>query len=178
MEPIDTVLDARLRHSFWGDLGLAKDAAYKEAANTGSAIITVDAVEIQPRSIRFIGSVPEPVVGGDQHAAFSSSPVRSFHTTWGSVLSPSGVIGYLVVARPLVPRARTTAGREANRVALTVQRTFTTIPVGVLGPVCCAACRLPIPSERLAAVPGVHLCVTCQSLREENTNGRSNGIGR
>ena len=40
----------------------------------------------------------------------------------------------------------------------------------------CEACDAPIPEARRAAVPGVKLCVTCQSAADEK--GRASGFNR
>ncbi|WP_027366947.1 TraR/DksA C4-type zinc finger protein [Desulfocurvibacter africanus] len=41
-------------------------------------------------------------------------------------------------------------------------------PVIIAGVPCCRECEQPIPSARLAAVPGVGLCVECQRLLERS----------
>jgi hypothetical protein len=53
---MSTILDVDLHHEFWDGLENARNAAYKEAANTGAAVISVDAVEIEARQVSFIGT--------------------------------------------------------------------------------------------------------------------------
>lgn len=42
----------------------------------------------------------------------------------------------------------------------------------------CEKCEAAIPDARQKAVPGVRLCVTCQSERDEEQNKASGGINR
>lgn len=164
MEPL---LDSDLHHKFWGDLQAAQNAACREAANTGGAVVAVDAVEIQLKSILLIGTVPEPALTDESTPQCALAPIRSFHTTWGAVLHPSGIIGYLVLGRPVRCRPRAGLDFDLARIAVRVERKFTSIPVGHLGPSCCAVCSRPIPAERLEAMPTARLCVMCQEHREE-----------
>ena len=41
----------------------------------------------------------------------------------------------------------------------------------------CEECEAPIPARRRAAIPGVRLCVTCQSARD-HAEARSGGFNR
>ncbi len=41
-------------------------------------------------------------------------------------------------------------------------------PEWIDGVACCRECGTPIPPRRLAALPGVGLCVACQEEREQN----------
>ena len=42
----------------------------------------------------------------------------------------------------------------------------------------CAECGEPIPERRRVALPGVQLCVECQSDRDARTRVRTGGINR
>jgi hypothetical protein len=167
---MSTILDVDLHHEFWPDLKEARTAALVEAANTGGVVISVDAVEIQPQSVTFIGTVPELALNSASSWRCGTR-LGSLHTTWGSVLRPAGIIGYLVVGHPITCQSYETKDPDFRRVAIKVDRTFTSIPTAALGPLCCAQCRQPIPSERLRAIPGVRVCVTCQTAREEIHHG-------
>lgn len=39
-------------------------------------------------------------------------------------------------------------------------------PIVINGAACCRECEKPIPQARLAAIPGVGLCVDCQAEKE------------
>jgi hypothetical protein len=160
-----TILDVDLSHQFWGDVESARKAAAVEAANTGGAVIGIDAVEVLPRSLTFIGTMPEQACA---NADSTSSPrVGSFHTTWGSVLNPAGIIGFLVIGHPVRCRSREIGDSGLSRVSVSLERTFTTIPTCTLGPICCVRCRQPISTERLRALPATRVCTTCRAISEE-----------
>jgi DksA/TraR C4-type zinc finger protein len=160
-----TILDVDLSHEFWGDVESARRAAAIEAANTGGAVIGIDAVEILPRSLTFIGTIPESAIANPD----PTGPTRlgSFHTTWGSVLNPAGIIGFLVVGHPVRCSGREINDSGLSRVSVSLDRTFTTIPTRTLGPVCCARCRQPISAERLRALPATRVCTGCRAISEE-----------
>jgi hypothetical protein len=162
-----TILDLSLRHTFWPDLEAAKRAAYAEAANTGALILKVDAIEVRQSTITFIGTIPDQTSSDDRAPARYACPVRSLQTTWGAILRPSGILAYLVIGRSLSCSRRSGGLSSSSRAAVAVERTFTTIPSGNLGALCCAVCRVPISAARLSALPDAKLCVTCQALTEE-----------
>jgi hypothetical protein len=174
---MSTIFDVDLCHRFWGGLEVAKSAASMEAANTGAAVIAVDAVEIHPSCVTFIGTLPDLAVARTD-VSFKPRRIGSFHTTWGSVLHPAGTIGFLVAGHPLNYLAYESNDPKVRRVAVSVNRTFTTIPTGNLGPICCTKCRQAISPKRLSAIPGVRVCLTCQTQREETVYGSKCSPGR
>jgi hypothetical protein len=165
-----TILDVDLSHQFWGDVESARRAAAVEAANTGGAVIGIDAVEILPGSLTFIGTMPESAIANPD--SNGSSRLGSFHTTWGSVLNPAGIIGFLVIGHPVRCKAREITDSGLSRVSVSLDRTFTTIPTRTLGPVCCARCRQPISAERLRALPTTRVCTVCRTISEETIHAR------
>lgn len=175
---LDTILDASVPHIFWGDLQAAKRASCAEAANTASVILRVDAIEVQIDSVTFIGAMPDVALEPREISGRATRLIGTLHTTWGALLYPAGIIGYLVVTRLIAGRAQVIRSAEVNRAALSVKRTFRTMPPMNLGPICCHVCRLPIPDVRLKATPNSKLCVSCQTMREEKNDGGCYRISR
>jgi DksA/TraR C4-type zinc finger protein len=167
---METIIDVDLNHRFWPNLGAAREAAAIQAANTGAVVATVESVEIQSHQVTFVGTVPESAVSGC--VGLSARPrLRSFHTTWGALLNPGSLMGFLVIAPPLNCRSFDADIPEVSRIALAVPRMFATIPPKHLGKVCCCECRQPISLARLQALPGARLCTGCQRQKElENAN--------
>ncbi|WDS36682.1 DksA/TraR family C4-type zinc finger protein [Pseudoxanthomonas sp.] len=58
-----------------------------------------------------------------------------------------------------------------------IQRARSQLPTGpsLLN---CEECDAPIPEARRKAVPGVHLCVACQSAHDQSQAGGASGINR
>lgn len=169
---MQTILDVKLPHHFWGNLAEAKLAAQCEAANTGAAVICVDAVEISDRVVRFIGDMP--AAAADESLDVRESTLRpgAFHTTWGAVLNPAGQIGFLVLPHPVPTAFCSMADSEDQvRVEVAFDRIFDSAPATVLGHFCCRSCKRPISPERLRALPGTQLCTDCKSRKEEELNG-------
>lgn len=159
------ILDTNINHSFWPSLDAARDAAALQAANTGAIVATVESVEIKPRHITFVATVPEAALDVRSDLGRRQAP-KSFHTTWGALMHPEAVLGYMVVAPPLNCRGFDADRRDVSRIAITVARTFATIPPTNLGAVRCCECRRPIPLARLQALPGARLCTNCQHQKE------------
>jgi len=168
---LSTIFDVLLHHEFWGDMSAAENAAYKEAANTGGAVVRVETVDIQARQVSFIGSIPEFAIDGEVASESRSNLLGSFHTTWGAVMTPGSQLGFLVVRHPLNLESYTPGASDLRRIVVTLDRTFNTIQPTVLGPVCCRKCKQPISPQRLRARPGTHLCTACQASNEEIFNG-------
>lgn len=168
---MSTILDVDLCHEFWADLGAAEQGAQKEAANTGGAVVCVETIDIRAHEVSFIGSIPECAIDVEVAPEKQSISLGSFHTTWGAVLRPSQLLGFLVVRHPINFKSYATRVADLRKVAVTLGRTFNTIPTTVLGPVCCRKCQLPISPERLRARPGAHLCTACQASNEETFYG-------
>lgn len=167
---MNTVLDLELDHHFTGSLEAAAEAASVQAANTGAAVLTVQAIELETHKATFIGTLPDGAVAASTSLGVSAPRVRSLYTTWGSMLRPSGTIGFLVVSQPVVCHPYEAEDPHLCRVAISVPRALETISPSTLGPVCCVRCRRPIATERIKAMPGARTCVTCQRQREENQN--------
>lgn len=162
-----TILDVELDHSFNESLGAAADVAAIEAANTGATVLAVDAIEVSPLRVTFVGTTARSAVSAISSDARSIKRVRSFHTTWGAILKPNGTLGFLVVSNPIAAVLHEMEESSRCRVAVSLARTCESFPSTTLGPVCCIRCRLPIPSERLKAIPQVHTCLDCQQMKED-----------
>jgi hypothetical protein len=162
-----TIIDVELDHHFAGSLAAAREAAAVEAANTGGAVLIVEAVDVGDHKVTFIGTLPEMVLKKQSDAEVAMPQARSLHTTWGAVLAPSGTIGFLVLAQPVLCRSHEADSPAQRRIAVSLPRAFSTVSPVTLGPVCCIQCRRPISQERLKAVPGKRICLTCQKLKEE-----------
>jgi len=162
---VSTILDVDLNHEFWADLQAARSAANREAANTGGAVVRIEAIEIQAHKISLIGTIPLTAIDRDEGHRERSPSLGSLHTTWGAVLNPSREFGFLVVHHPVTFKPCSNESDDLCRVAVVLDRTFNTIPNTALGPVCCKKCRQPISRERLLARPGASLCTTCQAKK-------------
>lgn len=163
---MDSILDAAIHGEFWEDTATARQKAVLEAVNTGSAVVTVDAIDVEAGYVTLIGTVPECVFASASPRLLGRPGVRSFHTTWGAILKPDGPLGFAVVRQPLNSRPAASTTAEHCRVALRVQRRFRTLPQGTLGLICCSTCRIPIPADRLQALPGTRICHDCQEKKE------------
>jgi len=168
---MSTILDVDLCHEFHGHLEAARSAAYMEAANTGGAVICVESAEILAHQVCLIGTIPESAIDPKAQQKDPTPSLVSFHTTWGAVLSPDGLMGFLVARQPVTFGACSTVSGDLCRVAVPLDRTFNTIPSTILGSVCCKKCRQPISRERLLARPGARLCTICQATSERTHNG-------
>ena len=171
---MSTILDADIEPAFWPSLETAKGRAAVEAANTGSTVLDVHAIEIQGTSLHLIGAVPRDALQVESESAQSRPRVRprgfgKFHTTWGALLRPEGTVGFFVLHHPVRLAGPTLDEGDVVRVAVEVKRQFASLPVGFIGPACCAKCNEPIPEQRLRVVPGVKICTKCQT-REEKGN--------
>jgi hypothetical protein len=168
---LSIIVDVDLHHDFWEDLGAAENAAQKEAANTGAAVICVETIDIRAHEVSFIGTISESAIDREVAPGKKSVSLGRFHTTWGAVLSPTQLLGFLVVHHPISFTSCATEIADRRRVAVTLGRTFNTIPTSVLGAVRCRKCQQPISPARLRARPGVHLCTACQASNEETFYG-------
>jgi len=172
---MSTILDADLEHAFWPSLETAKRRAAVEAANTGSTVLDVRAIEIQGTSLHFIGAVPRDALQVESESARSRPRVRprgfgKFHTTWGALIRPGGALGFFVLHHPVQLAGPALDEGDVVWVAVEVKRRFTSLPLGFIGPVCCTKCNEPIPEQRLRAVPGVKICTKCQTTEEKEND--------
>src|SRR5271165_4224709 len=97
----DRLLDVALKHEFWGSIKDAEGAAFKEAANTGAAIVAVKAIDIEAHRVSFVGVISESAIDGASSAEGGDTCLGTFHTTWGAVLNPAQDLGFLVVRHPV-----------------------------------------------------------------------------
>jgi hypothetical protein len=167
---MSTILDVELHHEFWEDIDSARNAALKEAANTGGAVVSIESAEVQSHEVCLVGTIPASAINSREQGQTRGPALGSFHSTWGAVLSPSGHLGFLVVRHPITFEPCSTGPHDLCRVAVSLDRAFNTIPNTVLGPVCCKRCRRPIPINRLLAKPGAKLCTACQASNERITS--------
>ncbi len=168
---MEAILDVDLRHSFWPSLSAAQSAAAIQATNTGAIVVAVDSLEIQPNHLTFVGTVPESALA--HRIEYSAQPKpRSFHTTWGALLNPESLLGYLVIGYPLNCRSFDADNAWVSRIALSIPRAFATIPSGHLGKLYCCECRQPISLARLQALPGARRCTDCQRQKESLQNAQ------
>jgi len=167
-------LDADIAHAFWPNIELAKRQAMLEAVNTGGLILAVYSIELKGSSLIFVGTLPVDALEMEPGAAGGRPRIRSsgfgtFHTTWGDLIWPSGLVGFFVLRQPVMligagpPGERTTV-----RVAMEVKRRFVSRPHGFVGSICCTECNVAISEERLRAMPRVRTCTNCQRIKEEN----------
>ena len=163
---MSTIFDVELPHEFWGDIDSARNAALKEAANTGGAVVFVESAEVQSHEVCLVGTISASAIDNREQGQTRGPALGSFHSTWGAVLNPSDLLGFLVVRHPITFEPCSTEADDLCRVAVPLNRTFNTIPNTVLGPVCCKKCRQPIPINRLLAKPGAKLCTACQVSNE------------
>jgi hypothetical protein len=164
---MNTVLDVELDCHFTESLDAAALAASIQAANTGAAVLSVDAIELGNRRATFFGTMPDRAVTPRSVGEATMPRIRSLYTTWDSVLHPSGTIGFMVLSQPVVCDSHEAEDPALCRVAISVPRVFATVPPSILGPVCCSRCWRPISIERMKAIPGMRTCVTCQKQSEE-----------
>lgn len=161
------ILDVELEHRFAESSDAALKAALIEAANTGAVVLALEAVDVEAHRVTFIGTLPDLALTAESGATTGRWQIKSLHTTWGAVLAPSGNIGFLLLAQPVLCRSYETDDPTLRRVAVSLPRAFATVAPVTLGPICCVLCRRPIPTDRLKAIPGKKVCLTCQQQKEE-----------
>jgi hypothetical protein len=165
--------DTLLKCGFHSGAEDAHRAALREAANSGGAIVAVETLEFQPRTVLAIGSVPAAAVEyrapHDTRPVLKGTGVGALHTTWGAAIGDQceGPLGYLVVRGPLrLSGAAILDDQDRIRVALPLHRECQTIRRREIGPRCCARCNRPINSARLAAVDAAFTCTDCETKKE------------
>jgi len=73
-----------MAHHLSGDLGTAAQSAAIEAANTGSAVLILESVEIGSIRVAFIGKVPAATALADKDARGLAASARAIYTTQSS----------------------------------------------------------------------------------------------
>lgn len=154
------------------DLERARISAISEAADTGSTVMRIRAIQpLCEGRVLFVGTIPI-----DALEAESAPPGRLLirprglgnlyiaQTAMGNLADP---IGFLVLHHPLkFVRGQMPDDGEFVSVALEAARPPLLTP-GLIGPVCCNCCNQPIPDSRLKVMPGIKVCTKCQSLKEK-----------
>jgi hypothetical protein len=171
----EALLDAPLLHRFYGSIDKAEYAASREAADTGGIVLRVKSLRIEPNRVVLTGQIPATalVLEGSPEAApyLSARSIGNFHLTWASIHQPvaGADIGHLVLQTPVAVTRRLPESEDGDHcwVALAVERTFHTLPVGTIGAACCARCNRPIPQPRLLAVSNTRVCTDCQQKKEQ-----------
>ena len=162
----------------WPDKEASRLNAALEAADTGSAVLKVHAIEIRSDSVLFVGTLPADaleVKAGSPAGMRTFIRPRSFgklHRTYDGLKCSGDPIGFLVLHHPV----KLTGGwvsEEAELVSVAVEVarcSGSSLLPGVIGPVCCGRCNEPIAEKRLKAIPGAKRCMKCQSLKGERTS--------
>jgi len=167
MEFLGADIDCRI----WDSLPEARMRALSEMVNVGGVCMEAYSVSVHRHGLTIIGGLSargfdsiERERPGRPRIVSVGAP--SFHLTWGALLRPSGVLGFVVLRRPVVLTGGGLLASEPERVALEVARRPCEPTEMVIGPVCCTLCNSDIAGERLVALPGVSTCVNCQRHNE------------
>jgi Prokaryotic dksA/traR C4-type zinc finger len=170
----DTTLDAPLLHKVCTSLSAAEQQAAREAADTGGIVLRVKSIRIAPNYLVVTGLIPSTALVFEHPAEFPAylrpRSIGNLHLTETSLHPNTGVeIGYLVLQTPVAAAGLLPESEDGDSywVAITVPRTFHTLPPGSIGAVCCARCNRPISQQRLLAVPNTKVCTKCQQKKEK-----------
>jgi hypothetical protein len=176
MEFLGGDIDCRI----WSSLPEARIRALGEMVNVGGVCMEVYSVSVRRDAITIVGRLSARALDYREHersgrAQIASGGAPSFHLTWSSLLQPSGVLGFIVLRRPVVLTGGAWSPQEPARVALEVSRRSCEPLEMFIGPACCVLCNGDIAPERLAALPDVRTCVNCQRQRETAASRSRNG---
>ena len=157
-------------HCLWPNEEASRLHAASEAANTGGTVLRIRAIEIRHDSVLFVGTIPtdalQTVIGSSPNGRRSVQPrgIGNLHTS----CNPDDPIGFLVLHHPVnLVGGRIPEEGDLASVAVEAPRPSASLPVGVIGPICCQHCNEPIARQRLQAVPRVRSCTQCKSLKEK-----------
>lgn len=173
---MDTLLDTALPTKFCASMSAAHQQASREAADTGSIVLRVKSIRIEPHCSVFTGLIPSTALVSEHRSEFSDylqpRSIGTLHLTWSSLLYAGGSedIGYLVLQTPVASAGLLQESQDGNDcwVAISIQRIFHTLKAGSVGSVCCGRCNRPIPPQRLLAVPNTRLCTNCKQKKENS----------
>lgn len=170
-----TLLDLELENRFWSTIREAEDAAAREAANTGGAILQIASIRTEATRGVVSGRVLSAAVDSSPHLDVPRGYAKprslgNFHLTWRTLLQRSGDedIGYLVVQRPLgalvLPDCEVVG---SCFVSVEVTRNLHSLGPVTIGTEICRGCSRPIGPKRLNALPSTKICKFCQELKEQ-----------
>src|SRR5271166_1761093 len=148
----ETILDLKLGNRFWSTIREAEDAASREAANTGGAILRIASIRTEATRGVVSGRVLSAVVDSAPHLDIPRGyakprSIGTFHLTWKSLMQRNGDgdIGYLVVQRPIGASALPDGDlAETCFISVEVPRDFYSLGAVTIGTETCRACSRPI----------------------------------
>ena len=169
------LLDLPLENRFWSSLQEANTAAGEEAANTGGAIIRIEAIRVENARGVVSGRVASSAIDEAQH--YNLPPgyakprsIGTLHLTWESLIRSRNDqdIGYLVVQRPF--GASSLLDDEESGmcfVSVEIPRQLNSLRSFAIGATVCRLCSRPIDQQRLIALPTTKICKSCQESKEK-----------
>ncbi len=151
----------------------AEQYAARESADTGSIVLRIKSIRIEPDRILLIGLIPSDVLVFEHPSVFPSHlqtrSIGNLHLTLNSLNPSAGdEIGYLVLQTPVATEGLPPESEDGDSywVSLSVPRASHDLPPSCIGAVCCVHCNRPIPQHRLAAIPTTRFCTNCQQKKE------------
>jgi hypothetical protein len=166
---MDLGLIPAIKHALGASEEAASLHAASEAADTGSAVLKIRAIQIRKDSVIFVGTMlvdalqVESESPGAARTAVRPRGFGKLHRASGALTS-SDPIGFLVLHHPV----RLVGGwlpEEAELISVAVEvarRPGASEQLGAIGPVCCGRCNEPIAEQRLKPIPSAKRCTRCQ----------------
>lgn len=157
----------------------AEASATQAASVCGGIVVKIGRVEVAALRVSFHGLVPRAMVKArfrrdytDLTSVINSKPPlpASLNTTWGNVLEPENLIGYMVLndfgsasgITTVKEWDDDTGASDTVLCKLHFERTLFSLSNFSRGTPYCEICGCQIPTKRVLAVPGVQRCVLCQ----------------
>lgn len=164
---LDTELAVRFHH----ESPHAKKAAELEAANSGGLVLSLIGLEIEETTLALYAAATSssapPSIFQDRAAPTVEDALGTLHLTWRGFFEPTEApLGYLVVHRPLPNGCKGDEREDSVYLRFRVPRCRHSLKTRVIGLRCCTCCFVPIPLNRLQAVPTTTQCVKCKSAKE------------
>jgi len=172
---LETIFDAPLPHKFCASLQAAEEAALREAADTGGALLRIKSLRLEQNHLVVTGVIPTAALVFEYPSQFPAylqpRSIGTMRLTPNNMLhpGPDDEIGYLVLQTPVAAAEPLPESEESENswVALSIRRSLHTLEPSLIGSACCARCNRPIPHQRLLAVPNTRLCTNCQQKKEQ-----------
>jgi hypothetical protein len=147
-------------------LPIAEGRAWREAAETAGIVLRIMSIRIETNRIVLTGLIPSGALAfehpGEFPAYLQPRSIGNLHLTASSLRSNGGgEVGYLVLHTPVTAEGLLPESEEGDAywVALAVEPVFHSLRRTSSGPLCCARCNRPVPSQRLLAVPNTKVCL-------------------
>src|SRR6266851_4098367 len=158
---MQTLLDAPLLHTSCASLEAARQAALREAADTGGIVLRIKSLRLEPSYLVVTGVVPTSALvfehPSEPPAHLLPRSIGTMRLASNSLVhtGASDEIGYLVLGTPVAVGDQLPESEDGDNswVAISIRRALHTLEPNTFGPACCVRCNRPIPQQRLLAVP-------------------------